>query len=75
MFGKRDSNDANRETVENENDDIDFVFILKQLAAKKSKQLLKMLISPTTLFSNGEPKFLIYNEKVSQIIIFEFHHL
>lgn len=52
------------DTNDNENEEKDFVFILKQLAAKKSKQLLKIFIAPTTLFINGDPKFLLFNEKV-----------
>ena len=52
------------DTNDNDNEEKDFVFILKQLSAKKSKQLLKIFIVPTTLFVNGDPKFLLYNEKV-----------
>ena len=51
-------------TIGDDNENNDFIFILKQLAKKKCKQLSKILIIPTAHFVNGEPKLLMFNEKV-----------
>ena len=55
-------------TMADENQKKDFIFVLKQLAKKRSKQLAKILIVPTAYCLKGEPKFLIFNEKVYGLI-------